>query len=97
LMTEKSVLTKLGPVTALRLRLPGWHVPVVPTAQGDDNSEAKNPGIAGVVEVAATPSAPNQSAGSPVVLMDPVTFGRTVKLTPGLIDIVGFNGFPVCA
>jgi len=51
LMTEKSVLTKLGPVMESRPRLPGWQV--VPT-QGDANSAAN------------TDLLPNQAAGSPV-------------------------------
>jgi len=51
LMTEKSALTKSGPVTALRLRLPGWQVVLT---QGDANS------------VANTALVPNHAEGSPV-------------------------------
>src|SRR5882724_10611923 len=84
LMTEKSVLTKFGPVTALRLRLPGRHVGGAGAGfatQGDTN----------------TVLSANQPAGSPVTWIGPVTSGRTVRLTPGLIASVGFRGLPDCA
>src|SRR6266480_5874646 len=87
LMTEKSALTKSGPVTALRLRLPGWQVVLT---QGDANS------------VANTALVPNHAEGSPVTRIGPVTSGRTVRLIGVVIDVVvidvvGFKGLPVCA
>src|SRR5882762_11470677 len=82
LMTEKSVLTNFGPVTALRLRFPGWQVVLT---QGDANS------------VANTALVPNHAEGSPVTRIGPVTSGRTVRLTGVVIDTVGFKGLPVCA
>src|SRR2546423_9225459 len=81
LMTEKSVLTKLGPLTVFRPRLPGWQV--VPT-QGDANSDAN------------VAFEPNHRAGSPVTWIGPVTSGRTVRLTGVVIAMVGFRGLPVC-
>src|SRR6267378_4070217 len=56
LMTEKSVLTNLGPVTALRLRFPGGQVVLT---QGDANSVANTALVPNYAE-----SSPRTAAGN---------------------------------